>query len=101
MNTFLNRRRVFAAVFLFLAAAMVILGETFIKQRLSPFGTLLYWTACLFATVAAILCALLDLGRSVRESHQKQRELLEETVREINAERERRNPASRATPKSR
>lgn len=80
---------------------MLFAGETILKQRLDPLGTLVYWTGCFLATIAAIMCALLDLGRSFRESHSEQRELLEETVRKINAERERRQSSNRAAPKSR
>ena len=97
----MNRRRIFATGFLFLAVAMLVVGETVLKHRLSPVGTLLYWTGCLLATLSAILCALLDLGRSLRASHAERRELVEETVREIQTEHERRQSATHVATKSR
>ena len=101
MKLMLNRRRFAAGLFLGLAAALLLVGELFLRQRLSPLGLLFYWGGCLFATFAAILCALLDLGRSLRQSHDAQRELLEETVREIIAGRERRESTEHAGRKSR
>lgn len=90
MNGLINKRRVAGTVFLGIAVVLLVLGETIFKHRLGPVATLVYWTSCLFATMAAIICALLDLGSSVRQSHDEQRELLEHTLRDIEDERARR-----------
>ncbi len=101
MNGFFNTRRLLGALFLLLAVAMLLAGETLLKQRLGPLATLLYWTAAIVATLAAIFCALLDLGRSMRDSHREQREMIEQTLHEIEAERNRRRPGNQPTSKSR
>jgi drug/metabolite transporter (DMT)-like permease len=101
MNQFMNRRRLFAALFLIVAALMLIVGETLLKQRLSPYSMLIYWAGCFLATIAAVLCAFLDLGHSFRDSHSEQRKLLQETVLKIKSERDCRPPPDSDTRKSR
>jgi hypothetical protein len=90
MNGLINQRRVLATLLLAAAIALLILGETLLKHRLGPVATLAYWTGCLLATVWAILFALLDLSRSMRESRAEQRTMIEQAIHEIEAERERR-----------
>lgn len=101
MKGFWNKRRVAGTIFLAIAMVLLALGLTVLRNQFSPLGVLVYWTACLLATVGAILCALLDLGRSVRESHDEQRALLEGTLREIEAERARRNNSPQRSGESR
>jgi hypothetical protein len=88
----MNCRRIFAAMLLVTAAAMLVFSGTLLPERVKPLGALLYWAGCLLATFAAILCALLDLGRSLRASHNLKRELIEETIREIRTRREHTQP---------
>lgn len=92
------KRRVLGTLFLATAILMLLLGETFLKHRLSPIATLVYWTGCTLATLCAILCALLDLGSSMRQSRIERRKMLEETIHDIEAERARRQKAGRNGP---
>ena len=93
MNGFINKRRVLGALFLAASIIMLILGETLLKHRLGPVATLFYWTTCLLATLGAIICALLDLSRSMLQSRAEQRAMLEQAIHDIEAERERRKQA--------
>ena len=90
MNGRLNHRRILGTLFLATAVVMLILGETLLKHRLGPVATLVYWTACVCATFLAVLCAVLDLGHSLRHSRAEQRRMLEQALRDIEAERVRR-----------
>ena len=102
MNGFINKSRVLGTLFLAASIVMLILGETLLKHQLGPFATLVYWTTCVLATLGAIICALLDLSRSMRESRAEQRAMLEQTIHEIEAERARRKQAGpNAPPESR
>jgi hypothetical protein len=92
------KRRVLGTLFLATSLLMLILGETWLKHRLGPIATLVYWTSCTLATLCAILCALLDLGSSLRQSRIEQRKMLEETVHDIEAERDRRRKTERNAP---
>lgn len=102
MNGLINQRRVLATLLLAAAIGLLILGETLLKHRLGPVATLVYWTGCLLATLGAILFALLDLSRSMRESRAEQRSMIEQTIHEIETERQRREPTQpRKPPESR
>ena len=90
MNGRLNYRRILGTLFLALAVIMLILGETLLKHQLGPIATLIYWTGCVCATILAVLCAVLDLGQSLRQSQAEQRQMLEQALRDIEAERVRR-----------
>lgn len=82
-------RRIFGVAFLTIAVLQVILGLTFLKGHFSQWGTLLYWGACLLSTLGALLCALLDALRNLAESREERRELLADTLREVDEKRSR------------
>jgi len=85
-----RRRRWFGAVVLLGALAMLVGGETALKDRLSAPGFLAYWLICLALTGMAILAAFLDV-RALRErTRQEQHDLLENTLDEIKSEAKRR-----------
>jgi hypothetical protein len=86
----LPRRRILGVIFLAVAIGQVAAGFTVLDGKLEPLTTLLYWTACMAATLGAVLCALADALRSLVESRQERRGLLEQTLREIDEERARR-----------
>lgn len=98
MNGRLNYRRILGTLLLVLAVIMLILGETLLKHQLGPIATLLYWTACVCATFLAVLCAVLDLGHSLRHSRTEQRQMLEQALRDIEAERVRRQKTAPDRP---
>ena len=76
-------RRTVGTTSLLLAAAMLVAGETVLKDRLSTIAFLFYWLACFLLTLLAVAAALLD-ARAVRsENRRQQRELLENTLGKI------------------
>lgn len=79
------RRRIIGAGFLFGAIGMVVLGQTVLRQwlRAHPADFLLFWMACFVLLSLAILVAILDLAVVRRRLRREQRELLENTLREI------------------
>ena len=81
-----RRRRWFGAVALMAALAMVLGGETALKERLSAVSFLLYWLICLALTGLAILMAFLDVRALRRRIRQEQHDLLESTLTKIETE---------------
>lgn len=81
-----GRRRWFGGVVLGAALLMLILGQTVLQGSLSGLAFLFYWLFCLLLTGVAVVIALLD-ARAVRlELKREKRELLEQTVKEIQDE---------------
>lgn len=72
---------------------MLIAGETVLRDRLSPFGFVVFWLACMVFTAMAIGAALVDLFRVRMESRDAQRELIEETIREVEKGKQQRKGA--------
>jgi hypothetical protein len=89
------RRRLFGAVCLGAAGGMLLLGETKPPAGTDPVAFVAYWLACfgfvLFATGAAVL----DLRAVRREAREVQRNFLADALREIEAEKQRRQAAPR------
>jgi hypothetical protein len=76
------------------ALAMLVAGETVLKERLSPAATLAYSLICLSLTALAMVVAILDLRALRHRSRQQQRDLFEQTLKTIETEakaRRRRN----------
>ena len=94
MKHSLVTRRSLGVVFLTIAAVQVFLGFSVLQGRLGVAATLLYWAVCLLATLGAILCAMVDALRNLSESRRERRFLLEQTLREIDEERNRRKPGA-------
>jgi hypothetical protein len=80
------RRRWLGAVTLIAALAMVLCGETVLRDRLGPLVTLMYWLVCLILTGLAVMIALLDVRALGRRTRQEQRALFEATLRKIQSE---------------
>ena len=62
---------------------MLVLGQTVLEGRLRGFGFLGYWLLCLVLTLLAMLTALRDVFAVRRESRERQRELIQSTIEEI------------------
>ncbi len=82
-----TRRRIFGAICLGVALVMLIVGETILQNRFSPLGFVVFWLVCLVLTALAIGAAFVDLFRVRMESREAQRELIEETIREVEREK--------------
>jgi hypothetical protein len=75
-------------IFLIIAMAMLVLGETLLRQSLGKASFIIYWMACFVFTAMAILFAFLDVAGVQRQAREQQRELLEKTIREIARQKE-------------
>src|SRR6266478_3997950 len=81
-----TRRRWFGALTLLAAPGMLIAGETFLKAHLGPLAFLFYWLVCFGLTGLAIFIAFLDARALQRRTRQQARDLLETTLKEIEAD---------------
>ncbi len=96
------RRRVMGAIFLLAALAMLVGGETVLKERLSPAQFLIFWLCCLLFTLLAIMVAFRDFRVMTRRVAKDQRELFESTLRKIESDaRSKKNEQSAKPPPGR
>ena len=91
-----KRRRWLGVFFLLAALAMLVAGETLLKDRFSKVGFLVYWLACLGFTLMAMVVAWLDALAIRQGSRIEQREFLEATLREIARQKQVSEPESRS-----
>jgi hypothetical protein len=68
---------------------MLICGETVLKSKLAGGAYLIYWMACFGLTGLAILAAFLDVRALQRRIRHEHRELLESTMKRIEADAKR------------
>ena len=88
MNTATKtRRRWFGAICLASAIAMLIAGETVLKDRLQPLAFVSYWSACFILTALAACTAVFDASSLRAEQREKQRALIENALQEIEREK--------------
>ncbi len=79
-------RRWFGALVLAGALAMLVLGQTVLRERLKDLQFLLYWATCFGLTGLAVLVALWDVRALRRRSRQAERALLQSTLEQIQAQ---------------
>jgi hypothetical protein len=79
------RRRVIGTIFLAGALAMVVTGETVLREKLrsNPAAFLVFWMVCVILVGISILIAILDLAVMRRRLREEQRQLVEDTIRQI------------------
>lgn len=68
------QRRRFGMIFLIVASAMVVLGQTLLSPFLRGLAFIVYWLACFVITGLAMLAALLEartISRQAREQHRE------------------------------
>ena len=95
------QRRVLGAVFVLLAIAMLICGQTILRARLSPLGFLMYWLICLVFTCLAIVIAFRDAREMQQKVRHEHRALLDDTLKTIEGEARRKKRAIRNNGKRR
>ena len=83
---------------MFLAAAMLVSGETWLNGRLGSVSFLIFWLGCLGLTGGAIFLALVDLRAQRQKARRAERELLETALQEIQAEAQTRADRPKACP---
>jgi hypothetical protein len=81
-----SRRRWTGAIFLLVATAMLIAGETLLKGHLRDLSFLLYWLICILCTGAAIIVACADARSVHTRSKQEARDLIEKTLSKVEAD---------------
>jgi hypothetical protein len=69
---------------------MLLLGQTVLEGRLKGFGFLGYWLLCLLLTLLAMMTALRDVSAVRRESRERQRELIQSTIEQIQVRKQQR-----------
>lgn len=79
------RRRWWGVFFLALAAALLIWGETLLKEYLiqSRIVFILYWFACFASIILAIFTALLDIWATRRRFRSEQKDLIKQTLLDL------------------
>ena len=77
------RRRWAGALCLLAALAMLIAGQTVLRERLHELAFVLFWAVCFAFTCLAILIAFWDVAVTRRRAREEQRVFLEDTLREI------------------
>ena len=83
-------RRTLGTFFLLAALAMLVGGETMLSERLrsQPWEFVLFWLACFVLVGLALLMALLDMAAVRRRVRREERELVENTLRQIKLAKE-------------
>ncbi len=77
------RRRWFGALFLALAAGLLIWGQTLLKPHLQGMLFVVYWLACFGFTGLAMLVALLDIRAVRHRVREQQRTMVERALDDI------------------
>ena len=80
------RRRWFGGLVLLAALAMLICGDTVLKEKLGMLAFFIYWVVCFALTGLAVMVAFLDVRALQRRIRQEQRDLFESTLKKIEAE---------------
>ena len=83
-------RRWLGSFCLAMAFGMLVWGQTVLGPHLKGIPFLIYWLFCFLFTFGAMIAALLDLRATQRRSRMEQRELLDETLKEIETEKKNR-----------
>ena len=80
-------RRWLGSFFLAMAFAMLVWGQTLLSPYLKGIAFIIYWLFCFGFTFGAMVAALLDLRATRRRSRLEQQELLDEALKQIEAEK--------------
>lgn len=95
-------RRSFGGACLVGALLMLALGDTQPTPGANQLGFALYWLGCFTLAVGAMIAAIVDLGAVRREAREAQKSLFEDTLINIQTEKQRRKsgdqPEARKEP---
>jgi len=78
-----SKRRLLGTLSLAGAVALLVVGDTFLKGKLTPLALLIFWICCLGLTGVAVATALLDIRALRRATRREQLDLFEKTLRGI------------------
>jgi len=79
------RRRWLGGVFLGGAVLMLVVGQTILQNRLRDLAFLGYWLVCFGLTGLAVTVAFLDARENRRRLRHERRDLLQTTLKDIQA----------------
>ena len=79
----IGRRRWVGGGALLLALAMLIAGETLLKDSLGAVAFLFYWMVCFLLTGLAIVIAFIDARAVAQRTREEQRQLMQSTLNQI------------------
>ena len=82
------RRRWFGGLVLLAALAMLVCGDTVLKDKMGLLAFFSYWLVCFALTGVAVLVAFRDLRAVLRGTRKEQRELFDRIVQQIAADAE-------------
>ena len=91
------RRRWFGAFVLFAAVAMLVAGQSFLKERLHGYPFICYWLVCFSLTFLAIVVALADARALQRRIFDENRELFKSTLKDIDTNAKNQRGSQRET----
>jgi hypothetical protein len=80
------RRRWLGVLVLVAALAMLVCGETVLKEKLQALSFICYWLVCFGFTCLAVVIAFLDARALQRRTSQEHRDLFDATLKNIKAE---------------
>jgi len=80
------KRRWFGVLVLGAALLMLVAGQTVLQGKMTGSLYISYWLLCLVLTCAAIIVAFTDVRATSHEVRRQERELLENTIKQIEAE---------------
>ena len=83
-------RRVLGGVCLAISAGMLIAGQTALNERLKGVTFIYYWLTCVVFTGLTLMIALLDLRVVRLRTRREQGKLIEEALREVAIEKDKR-----------
>jgi hypothetical protein len=81
-------RRWMGLLFLGISLGMLALGLTVFESQLQGMHFIYYWLICLSFTLLAALAGLWDLKHVRRQSVEAERELIHETIEQIESDKE-------------
>jgi len=82
------RRRALGTLFLGGSLVMLVWGQTALKSTLQGLPFILYWAVCMCLTFFALMIALLDLWIVRRRGREQEKQLLNDTLRDIRPKKE-------------
>ena len=65
---------------------MLVAGQTVLQGRMAGAAYIAYWVICLILTTAAIITALADVRATSHQIRRQERELIEHTIKQIEAD---------------
>lgn len=92
-----TRLRWLGALFLIVAASMLIWGQTVLKPYLAGMGYVVYWLFCFGFTGLAMLIALLDMRAVRRQLREQHLHMIQRTLTDVQSEARESDPPAESS----